>query len=194
MTFRAADALWLTCHFRRFVYVSIVPLWTAEVHFPSDIPQCEEGEGPDYSKVIPSLPKQVVSPLKSHSLCCSTWSQLSVLESFLSALQNKQLSLMPLSFAPPPRASLPFLSPSVSLFNPVTVAHSQVDGRHQKGWVGGIWDKCVRDTPWYRCRGTSLSEPCLRSYPQPGDNRWCGGKGNPVNHPGAGWRCGEVSV
>lgn len=45
----------------------------------------------------------------------------------------KQTALSNAPFFRPPPASLPFLSPSVSLFNPVTVAHSQVDGRHQKG-------------------------------------------------------------
>lgn len=152
MTFWTADNLILTCHFRWFGFDSIVQLRTAEVHFSPNIPQYEKR--PDYSKVIPSLPKQVVSPLKSHSLCYSMWSQLSISESFLSALQNKQVSLMP-PFAPSP---LPFLSPSVFPSLPVKAAHSQVDGRHQKGWVRGIWDKCVRGTAWYRWRATSLWE------------------------------------
>ena len=192
MTFRAVDVLWLTCHFRRFVYVSIVPLWTADVHFPPDIPQYEEDEGPDYSKVIPSLPKQVVSPLKSHSLCYSTCSQLSVSESFLSALQNKQLPLMLLSFTPPFPSSL-----SVSLCLSLQPCHS----RSFAGWWEAsegmsrrhLRQVCERHGVISVQRDVSLGA-CLRSYPQPGDNRWCRRKGNPGNHPGAGWRCGEVSV
>lgn len=60
------------------------------------------------------------------------------------------------SFAPPPL--FPFCLPmSSSLL--VTAAHSQVDGRHQKGWVRGIWDKCVRDTAQYRWGAMSLWKP-----------------------------------
>lgn len=171
------------------MYGSIVQLWTAEVHFSSDIPQYEE-EGPDYSKVIPSLPKQVVSPLKSHSLCYSTRSQLSISESFLSALQNKQLSLMPPSFAPSP---LPFLSPSVSRspchscsFAGWWEASEGMSKRHLR-------QVCERHSVILVERDVSL-RACLWSYPQPGDNRWCRRKDNPGNHPGAGWQCGEVTM
>lgn len=185
MTFWTADNLILTCHFRWFGFDSIVQLRTAEVHFSPNIPQYEKR--PDYSKVIPSLPKQVVSPLKSHSLCYSTWSQLSISESFLSALQNKQVSLMP-PFAPSP---LPFLSPSVFPSLPVKAAHSQVDGRHQKGWVRGIWDKCVRVIS---VESDVSLRACLWSYQQPGDNEWCRRKDNRGKHPGAAWQCGKVTI
>lgn len=144
-----------------------------------------EGGG---SRSFQGLPKQVVSPLKSHSLCCSMWLQFSISKSFLSALQNKQLSLMLPFFSPPLPSSLSVSLISLSL--PVIVVHLQVDGRHQKGWVGGIWEghgliSVERDI--------SL-RACVWSDPQLGDKRWCRRKDNPGNHPGAGWQCGDVTV
>lgn len=189
MTFWTRGLYRLTCHCRWFVYGSIVELWSAEVHFSSVIPQYEE-EGPDYSKVIPSLPKQAVSPLKSHSLCYSMWSQLSILESFLSALQNKQLFLMPLSFTPSP---FPFLSVSVSLspchscsFAGWWEASEGMSKRHLR-------QVCERHSVIAVERDVSL-RACLWSYPQLGDNRWCRRKDNPGKSPGAGWLCGDITV
>lgn len=57
-----------------------------------------------------------------------------------------------------PSFFLPLLILSVSHSPPVKVAHSQVDGRHQKGWVRSNWDNYVRDTVWYRWRAMSLWE------------------------------------
>lgn len=178
----------LTCHFKCFVCGSVVELWTAEVHFSLVIPQYEE-EGPDYSKVIPSLPKRVVSPLKSHSLCYSTWSQLSILKSFLSALQNKQLFLMPLLLPPSP---FPSLSVSVSLspchscsFAGWWEASEGMSKRHLR-------QVCERHSVILVERDVSLWA-CLWSYPQLGENRWCRKKDNPGKHPGAWWLRGEVT-
>lgn len=95
------------------------------------------------------------SPKKSQSMLLNVIPTQHFGEFSVSLAKQTALSNAPLIWPPP---LVPFCLP-VSLSLPVTVAHSQVDGRHQKGWVGGIWDKCVRDTAWYRWRGTSLSEP-----------------------------------
>ena len=176
----------LACHFRWSVDGSMCScIWTAEVHFSSDIPQYE---GPDYSKVIPSLPKQVVSPLKSHSLCYSIWSQLSVSESFLSALQDKQLSL-----------SCPLLSPPPLL--PFCLSLSPCHSCSFAGWWEASEGMSRRPLRQVCERHSGLSverdvspRACLWSYPQPGDNRWCRREGNPGNHPGAGWQRWAVTV
>lgn len=186
MTFWTADNLILTCHFRWFGFDSIVQLRTAEVHFSPDIPQYEKR--PDYSKVIPSLPKQVVSPLKSHSLCYSTWSQLSISESFLSALQNKQVSLMP-----------PFAPSSVSVS--LCLSLSPCQSCSFAGWWEASEGMSKRHLRQVCERHGVISvesdvslRACLWSYQQPGDNGWCRRKDNRGKHPGAAWQCGKVTI
>lgn len=170
----------------------MVQLWTAELHFSSHIPQYKE-EGPDYSKVIPSLPKQFVSPIKSHSLCYSTCSQLSISYSFLSVLQNKRLSLSYAPFFHPLFSSLSLsLSPSVSL--------SPCHSCSFAGWWGAsegmsrshLRQACERHSVISVERDVSL-RACLQLYPQLGDNRWCRREDNPGNHPRAGRQRGEVT-
>ena len=79
VTFWTTEMLILTCHFRCFVYDSIVQLWTAEVHFSSDIPQYGSRLFQSHSKFTKA---GCFPPWKSHSLCYSTWSPLSILGIF----------------------------------------------------------------------------------------------------------------
>lgn len=129
------------------------------------------------------------SPKKSQSMLLNMI-QLSISERFLSALQNKQLFLMPPSFTP---SHFPFLSVSVSLspchscsFAGWWEASEGMSKRHLR-------QVCERHSVISVERHISL-RACLWSYPQLGDNRWCRKKENPGKHPGAGRLRGEVTA